>query len=489
MATPGRPPTLQPDSQFPEDAIKGSIQDFPKPQEAYPMGGGPLILTWSLGTAADAIEPWGKNVSLRDRQLREFWPTETYLAGAVASMSFRNATLEWELEGPERLITLESDILLSALAGDTVGWTAFMEKFSQDLYTQDNGAFVELIRDPGIDANSRFKGPNAPVIGIGHLDSGQCVRTGDPETPVIYTDRRARVHKLQWYEVIPFSNYPSAIERMHGVGYCCVTRALRVAQIVRSIMIFKDEKISGRQHKQIHFVSGVSRQDIKDEIARGQEEANNSGYIRFILPAVMASLDPEKPVSTATIDLANLPDGFDFDQEMRWHIAGLALAFGVDYQEFAPLPGGNIGSASQSLILHRKASGKGPAVMMRKVEEGFRNYGVFPRGVTMKFVSKDQQEEIEKQEVRTKAMEEMAIAVNSGILSPEAAAKSLVFRGIVSQDEIVGLEEFWTISLNERKQMVGDRSGNTIREDANRVDTGKPDMTVGDRLRKMVGLK
>jgi hypothetical protein len=478
----GRPPDLLPENQFPQEAIQASIQEFPDARDAGANGS--IVFTWNIASAADAIEPWGHNVARRDRQLRDFWPTETYLAGAVASMSFRNATLDWELEGPDKLVTIQTDMLNSAIAGDSVGWTAFMEKFSQDLYTQDNGAFIELIRSPGMDANSRFRGENAPVLGIAHLDAGQCVRTGDPEKPVIYTDAKGGVHTLQWYEVIPFSNYPSAIESMHGVGYCAETRALRMAQIVRSIMIFKDEKISGRQHKQIHFVSGVSRQDIKDEIARGQEEANNSGYVRFILPAVLASLDPEKPVSTATIDLANLPDGFNLDQEMQWYISGLALAFGVDYQEFAPLPGGNIGSASQSMILHRKTSGKGPAVLMRKIEEGFRNYGVLTRSVKQKFNDKDEQEELERQEVRTKAVEEMAILVNQGVFSPEAAARELVRRGLYKSEAIAGLEDFWKAEIAKRQQTVGNRGGNTIREDANRQDTGKTNLTVGDRLRK-----
>ena len=176
-----------------------------------------------------------------------------------------------------------------------------MLKHSQDGFTQDNGTFVEMIREPTADAGSPFKNERAPVLGIAHLDSNQCTRTGDPKYPVLYTDRDGDVHKMAWWQVIPFSDYPSAIERMNGVGYCAVTRALRVAQIMRSILIFKDEKISGRQYKQIHFVSGVSRQEIKDEITRGQEEANNSGFIRFILPAVLASLDPEKPVSTARL--------------------------------------------------------------------------------------------------------------------------------------------------------------------------------------------
>jgi len=486
-----RPPTLSPESQFPEEALKRSVQTFPNANEAWPTGEGQWFYTFNLGSAADSITPWGRNVLERDRQLRDFWPTETYLAGAVASMSFRNATLDWSIEGPsDKVEQAVTDMLTAAIAGESFGWVPFVEKLSQDLYTQDNGAFIELIREPTMDVNSPFKDERAPVLGIAHLDSNQCIRTGDPKYPVLYTDRDGDRHKLAWWQVISLSNYPSAIERMNGVGYSCVTRALRVAQIVRSIMVYKDEKISGRHFKQMHFVSGVSRTEINDEKLRGQEEANNSGLVRFILPSIIASLDPEKPVSVATIDLASLPDGFNLDEEMRWYIAGLALAFGVDYQEFAPLPGGNIGSSAQSMILHRKTSGKGPAVWMRILSEAFKNFGVQPRGCNMVFSDKDEQEELERQEVRTKATEEMAILVNTKVLSPEAAAKSLVRRGILEEEEIAGLGEFWKKAMEEPKQPkqpVGSRGTNTIEEDAKRTDKSKTDLTVGDRLRKMFG--
>ncbi|MCZ2419764.1 MAG: hypothetical protein LC123_07985, partial [Burkholderiales bacterium] len=484
-----KPPALAPESNFPDEAYKRTKQEFP---DALAGAGGNFVFTWNIASAADAITPWGRNVRVRDRQLRDFWPTETYLAGAVSNVGFRNATFDWELRGPDKVVAAATDMLNAAMAGDQFGWAPYMLKWSADLYTQDNGAFTELIRDPGMDANSQFKEERAPVLGINHLDSNQCIRTGNPEIPVLYTDLKGQQHKMKWYQIISYSDYPSPIENMHGVGYCSVTRALRVAQIMRSVLLFKDEKISGRHYKQIHFVSGVSRQDIKDEMTRGQEEANNSGLLRFIMPAILASLDPEKPVSTASIDLASLPDGFDFDQEMRWYISGLALAFGVDYQEFAPLPGGNIGSSAQSMILHRKQSGKGPGVVMRTISESFKNYGVLPRGVDMRFNDKDEQEELEKQEVRTKAIEEAAIAINSGLLSPEKAAQSLVRRGIYETEEIEGLEQYWKDMMeakkaNPSKQTVGDRGGNTIVEDAGRQETGKPNLTVGDRLRKMFG--
>lgn len=479
-------PQLVPESQFPKEALAESVQAFPK--DIGGIGGNGLVFTWNIASAADSITQWGRNVMLRDRQLRDFWPTETFLAGAVASVSFRNATLDWEIRGSERVAQAVTDMLQSAIAGDTFGWVQFMEKFSQDLYTTDNGAFIELIRDPSMDAASVFRDERAPVIGIAHLDSNRCIRTGNPETPVLYTDRDGNQHKMKWYQVIAFSDYPSAIETMNGVGHCCVSRALRVAQITRSLLIFKDEKISGRHYKQMHFVSGVSRQDIKDEMTRGQEEANNSGLIRFVMPAILASLDPEKPVSTATIDLASLPDGFSFDEEMKWYISGLSLAFGVDYQEFAPLPGGNIGSASQSMILHRKSSSKNPAVFMRTLQEAFKNYGVLPRNTSMRFNDKDEQEELEKQEVRTKAMEEMAIAVRSGILTPDAARKDLVRRGIYEEETVIDIpEDYGNDIVAPSQNPVGQIGGNTIREDAGRQNNGKSSQTAGARLRKMLG--
>jgi hypothetical protein len=479
-------PALSPINQFPVQAIDESVQVKPNPGD--PFSGG--WFTISISSVADNIVAWGKNVPARDRQLRDFWPTESYLAGAVSNTSFRNAAFDWEIRSENKSVEKSlTDMIRMAIAGDKIGWGDFVKRFSQDLYTQDNGAFIELIRDPGMDAASKFKGPLAPVIGIANLDSGQCTRTGNPKYPVIYQDRDSKLHKLKWYEVIPFSDYPSAIEKMNGVGYCSVTRALRLAQIMRSILLFKDEKIGGRQAKAIHIVGGVSRIELEDAQKRTREDADNKGLVRYMDPVILASLDPEKPVSVATLELASLPDGFDLDQEMQWYISGLALDFGVDYQEFAPLPGGNIGSGSQSNMLHRKSSGKGPRNWMNSIIESFTNYGVLSRGAEMIFNDKNEQEELEKQEIRTKAMEEAAIAVNAGILSPEMAAKSLVARGIYKEEDIAGLDEFWKKMAEVKtdiptKQPIGSRGGNTIAEDAQRQDTGKPKETVGARLRK-----
>lgn len=482
-------PQLAPQNQFPEPAIAGSVQVQPKPLEGAWNSG---LFTLGIASAADQILAWGKDVKRRDQQLREFWPTESYLAGAIVNVSFRDATSDWEIKHSSKaVVDSVTNMLKSAIAGDMFGWNPFIQRFSQDLRTQDNGAFIELIRDPSMDTASKFHGSMAPVVGIANLDSGQCQRTGNIEYPVIYTDRSGERHKMAWYEVIPFSEFPSSIEKMNGVGICAVSRVLRIAQIIRSVLLFKDEEVSGTNVKKINIVGGVGRTQIDDAVKRTLENNMNKGNARYVEHAVLASLDPEKAVSVATVDLAGLPEGFDFAQEMEWYISGLALGFGVDYQEFAPLPGGGIGGASQSNMLHRKSSGKGPRNWMDSIVNAFTYYGVIPRGAEMIFNDKNEQEEMEKQEIRTKASEEAAIIVNSKIFPPEVVAKSLIKRGIYAQEDFDNTPpEWWQNSLdiaaNEAKgQLVGSKGGNTIAEDAGRQNTGKPNNTSGGQLRKL----
>ena len=502
---------LSPENLFPKETLSESVQVQPEPIGGLPFQGGLIqAFTLAMASVADSVVPWGRNPRLRDRQLREFWPTESFLAGAVANVSFRNAAFDWEIVSPSDSIeTAVTEMLRGAIAGDTYGWVPFIEKISQDLYTQDNGAFIELIRDPSMDANSKFQGAMAPVIGIAHLDSNMCYRTGNAEFPVIYRDRYENEHKLAWYQVIPISDYPTSIERLNGIGYCAVTRALRLAQIMKSISLYKDEKISGRHFKTIYLVGGVSRTEIDDAKKRGHEEADNKGQARYMDPIILASLDPEKPVSVANLDFASLPDGFDFNQEMQWYISGLALDFGVDYQEFAPLPGGAIGSSAQSLILHRKSSGKGPATFMRTLTEAFKNYGVLPRNAEMIFNDKNEQDELDKATLRKMFQEEMAMALRDGFIDSDSARKLGISRGFYTRSELKDVPKGYGTELSATtireqglpndvgnpqpipsvanaipKQAIGGTGGNTIAQDAARTAPTAPRPSASARLQK-----
>lgn len=461
---------------FPARTFQQSIQEFPPPEHIGSLGRA-TSLTIQLSSFADTVPVWGLNnahIMLRDKHLADFWKTESTLSGAIFSLASRNAAFEWEIEAKnQRLETALTDMLHLSKAQNVHGWIPFLSTYSQDVYAADNGGYIEIIRDPTIGAGSRFRGSRAPVIGIGVLESARCFRTGNPQFPVIYTDDDGIDHKMAWWSIIPTSDMPSSMETMRGAGFCAVSRVLRIAQILREIAVYKNEKVSGRFVRQIHFVGGVSKKEIQDVTGRHDEDEDNRNVTRYATPVILASLDPEKPVSTATIDFAQLPDNFDLDEEMRWYISTLALGMGVDYQDFAPLPSGNMGSGAQSEILHRKSRGKGPALFMEYIQNAFRYYGVIPQTARFRFIEKDMAHDLEEQELRTKQSEELAIQVRSGIITPQAAREILVKRGFMEPEDIADIEEDYGIDLLHRgdnNQMLGDTGGNTLAEDARRTN-------------------
>lgn len=374
-------------------------------------------LLFMLASAADTMVPWGADVGARDQQLRTFYPTEPVLSSAVYSVAARDASFAWEIvpsdprENSKNTVRAVKRMLSNVGMG--LGWVRFMIKTCVDIYTQDNGAFWEVIRA----ADS----PSAPVLSLNNLDSARCVRTGDPKTPVIYQDYKGVWHELKYYHVVSIEEMPSPIETMYNAQMCAVTRVLRLAQILKSIYIYKDEKVSGRNPRAIDFVSGVGMKEIEDATKIAKELADNQGLLRFSSHVLIPGIDPENPVSHVRVDLASLPDNFSLDEEMRWYIAILAMGFGVDYQEFAPLSSGSLGSGQQSEILHLKTHGKGPALIMSLFEHILNNSGIIPSTVQFRYKAHDARTETETATARYTRGRDRALRVQSGELDVDAA--------------------------------------------------------------------
>jgi len=407
LAAPAQPPQ--------KEIQRRSVQVEPITLEQGP-GGGNSFVVW-MASIADSFIPWGSNVSARDTQLRDWWHTESTLASAIYSVCMSNAAMKWVVEGPERTVKAAQDILTYANKGK--GWRDFCVKGSTDFYTQDNSWFVEIIR---ADDN-----PSAPVLGINHLESARCQRTGNWEYPVIYQDMDGRYHKMPWYSVVTLEEFPAPIESMYGVQYCAVTRILRAAQIMRDIEIYRGEKVGGRDTEAIHIIGGVSKASIDNVKTRKQESADNRGLARYLEPIIIESLDPQTPPSHITVNMKSLPESFDLEQTFEHYIAQIALGLGRDYQEFAPLPRGQMGSGQQSEILHLKTRGKGPATWMDIVSHVINAY-VFPKNVEFRFEAQDIQHEQAEAEVKKTRAEERKIRIDSGEIGPVIARQ-------IAQDE------------------------------------------------------
>lgn len=388
----------------------------------------PTILT--IAQMADEITPWSVTPQARDMQLRDFWKKESMLASTVYAAVARTSAFKWEVtasnpdkDKPERTIRVVTDMLTQSNRGK--GWIDFFSKVLLDVFTQDNGAFIELIR-----AQDR---PDSPVINLNHLDSAKCARTGDPRYPVIYTDRLGKQHYLRWWDVLTMEDMPAGEEEAYGVQFCAVSRALLAAQILRNIAIYKLEKVGGAFTRAVHLVSGVTQDELDDGLAWAREQMLNLNNWRYSQPVIIPGLDPTSGVDVKTIELASLPDAFDEDSTFKWYIAQLAMAFGMDYQELAPLPGGNLGSSQQSEILHQKTQGKGPALIIGKTEFLINHNGIIPRTVKFQFKEHDLKAENDKANASFTRSKDRNMQLTSGVLDPEGALELAVLDGDVPE--------------------------------------------------------
>jgi len=303
------------------------------------------------------------------------------------------------------------------------GWIPLMMTTLIDWFTQDNGAFIEIVRTG--------RGETSPVYQLNHLDSARCIRTGKHEAPVIYYDGAGQGHELKWYEVIPLAEMPSPREIDRGIQMCGLSRALRGAQIARDIDIYNREKVNGRNPKKIHLVSGVSTKYISDALAIHQSNADNQGLLRFVAPLVLGTIDPTAKVDHAEIDMASLPDSYDQDTAMKWYLTLLALAFGSDYQDFAPVSTTGQSTGNQSQTSHLKARGKGAALFMRAIEQAFNWHGVLPSNVSFAFGEQDQAAALETILVMKEYALTLQILVDSGTITPQVSRQLLVDRGFM----------------------------------------------------------
>jgi hypothetical protein len=374
-------------------------------------------LVFLLAGVADTIPAWG--TLGRDRELDKFWRTEPLLAGAVSSMCFKLAALDYKLKGPVRKVMRAENMFRNAEFGQ--GWTSLVSMVTSDILTRDNGGFIELMR-------KRNNDPTDPVVGLAHLDSSRCVRTGDPEYPVIYEDRVHKFHKLRWFQVIPLVDLPSSQEAKNGLGFSAVSRVLSAAQFLRTVSIYKREKLSGKRIPAILFAQGVRRGAIEQALNEALEKQKQEGLSVYTKPVILASPDAGAPVDVKVVELAGLPDGYNEDTVMKWYITTLALAFGTDYTEFAPLPGGGLGSSTQTTVMSARSRGKGAGILTQLYEHNL-NYYALPQAVTFEFASSDPTAEADRINLKFMRARERNLRVQSQELTPAQALELAVNDG------------------------------------------------------------
>lgn len=365
-------------------------------------------------------------VRTRDAALYSTLDYEDKWANAVGIAATKCASLEYDVEGDVDLRKVRSHDILANVDG-MQGWTPFIAKHTQDFLCTDNGAFVEIVRSG--------RGIGSRIVGLLHLDSMRCTRTGDPDVPVLYTDRLGRVHEMRAHEVIALCDMPSPRATFNGSGRCAARRVYRTIYRMAVIEAYVAEKVSGQRPLSWYLLNGISQRQIEESFAAAKMEADARNITSY-MGAAVTSLQTDGPVEMIEIPFSTLPDGFDLEKERSNARLEYANAIGLDIQDLQPgAIGGSLGSSTQSEVLNEKSKGKGLAYWRKSFTEQM-NLKVLPDATTFLFVEKDYRDDVMAAQAQKARIDNLTAMKGAGMIDAPTAVKIAIDAGDLPADTV-----------------------------------------------------
>lgn len=352
------------------------------------------------------IPPYGYGG--RGMALRRVWRLHgaDIIASALAVMIQKVQATSYTIEGPQRTVAQAQDMMDLADLGK--GWLQFIAKWVIDFCTQDNGVFTELlgpgqplkrngvlIRHPDgrpvIDVSQPLEGK---PISIAHVDSIACERTGVYEIPVRYYDINGSMHLMHYSRMFFIADMPQPDERLFGYGFCALSRCISMIQYSINWADMRNESLDNMPPLSIMSLENVNKQVYEEQMAAydADRKAVEERVLRSILTLI--SQDPTKPVNVKLTPVRQLWDSFDEKKAFDVAVDTVAMAFGLDRQDLAPLTSSAMGSGAQSTVLDEKSRGKGVGNILTQVEGMMRS--VMPASCRWHYDRRDDAEELKR---------------------------------------------------------------------------------------------
>lgn len=394
---------------------------------------------------ADLMPYW---TFARDLQLRATVQMEAMWAAAVHKAITKRAARGFTIDDPadtqpgkdgkpktSQRTKRAQELLLNAHPGHgTPGWVPFLSKQLRDFLTTDNGCFIEVVRA------SSARGSR--IIGLSHLDSVRCRRTGDPDVPILYRDRQGKEHELRDYQVLTFADMPDSGDTFYGVGLCAAARAYGTIAKLAAVERYVYEKVSGNRALAIHFVQGVAPKQLDAAFKTAEQAQLQKGAMTY-MGAVVVPLMGDTAISLVTVPLAELPDGFDAEKERDNAYLCYANNIGVAMQDIKPLSGQGLGTGTQTVILDESEEGMGLAAYDKQLAHALNEF-VLPETTTFSLVNThDVRDQQQKAQVASTRATERSTRIQSGEISTAMARQLALDAGdlppeLIPQDETAG---------------------------------------------------
>ena len=286
------------------------------------------------------------NSRARDAWLRSVWRDEPHLAGVLNSAVSIDKNRGWTLIGGRNQVLRYTPVL--HMADDGMGWRYYLGRESQSFYSTDLG---------GVTENGR-EGKGGPLRALYHVDSARCQLTGSRLKPLRYYPLAGGEQDWDaddFFRIVPM---PSDDEKLHGLGFCAISRCIELAKLMIAVYEHDQEKLGARAPKGLLILHNLTDTQWEEAMEAREEKLTAKEWEYYGGVTVLASAGPEM-VDAKLVALSQLPEGFNLKVFTEQLMYGYALAFGYDPSEFWPVQYGALGRGRESEVQHRKATGKG----------------------------------------------------------------------------------------------------------------------------------
>lgn len=369
--------------------LKQSIQEKPDATKD-----GAQLLDWTMLSDRGPLLPAYGTQQRAEALLNHYRADYNWaVKGAFAGICKLLASTPWEIKSDtESAEGFDVDYFQQLLrqADFGTGWSGFIQKVVLDWLRYDRGAFIELIY-----AGNPMRAPTGPVLGIAHLDSFRCMPTGDPLYPVLYVDRKNKLHRLHNTRVIQLLDSPDGDERIPGNGQCALSRAIAIATREMWQSRYVQASLDDQPPPGIVMASGITKQHRDAAFRAFRDDQSTDLPPEWGRQVWFFGADRDAGIGIEMLSFQQPPDKFDLETyTARVNIPALALAIGIDIQDLWQLTGGNIGSGAQSEVLHQKARGKTIGFLRTELERVLND--VLPEAMEFTFKYRDTQADQEQ---------------------------------------------------------------------------------------------
>jgi hypothetical protein len=326
---------------------------------------------------ASEEEPrYGDDTSKRDAWLREFVRKEPFLDGVLSNVVSIDRNRGWSLIGGEHAVKKNVELLHKFHAGpDQISWRSFLTTSSLSYHCSDLGAISEIEWV----GNNRFNSLYA-------VDPVLCKLSGNNDKPLIFNDTDKNKGEQEWGtgDYFRIVDMTSTDQTLNGLGVCAISRALEMAKVMVAIFDHDREKLLSKAPKGLLLLKGITeKQWVNTMEARSQMSEIERKYY----DGVQVFASGEGDISADLVPLSSIPEGMDQQAFTNVVMYLYALAFKYDPREFWPVSGGQLGTATETEVQHRKATGKGGMDFSLAFQENLQN--LLPPIVEFEFEARD----------------------------------------------------------------------------------------------------